>query len=675
MKEGFKKNYALPRIESFIAQMSSDDEIKSFWEVLDCVSNIFPEFDQYFAGSGIGYLGFGKKEPNKRARPFLYLYRYSGELHFGINRKPSYLEKIVHDMSKSHFISLSDNLEMEEVKEWLNDFKDNLVNSKIDFKGGGRKPVFYANDLNLISEDIGMVMEDKDTIGKIIPLNQILYGAPGTGKTYNTINKALEIIDPVFLANNYDDSQRDMLKKRFDELVGQERIRFVTFHQSFSYEDFIEGISAKILSDEDQITDENRSLGFEIKAGIFKQICVDASRDKKTENDLGVRSNAKIWKISIGDEASREYCFHNDEARIGWGKTGNLSIPEEGLQSDYFKGLGSNDRNTLFNFLEKIQQGDILLCLKNANEISAVGVVSGNYEYSTQVPHNINEDYCHFRKVNWILKNIKFNILSLNQGVTLTLKTVYPLDRFDWPTLVKELEAQGYLINVPSYSKEKLPYVLIVDEINRGNISRIFGELITLIEESKREGSEEALSVILPYSKKRFSVPSNLYIIGTMNSSDRSLTDLDVALRRRFTFIEIQPDPVQLRGVKVDEIDIEALISVINQRVEILLDREYRIGHAYFMPLKKSPTMEVLSGIFRQRLLPLLQEYFFDDWEKINFVLGNNGMLRKKYDAQQISRLFPNMDLNLPSKWVVDDLNLDKSECYKAIYFGLYNNV
>lgn len=188
---------------------------------------------------------------------------------------------------------------------------------------------------------------------------------------------------------------------------------------------------------------------------------------------------------------------------------------------------------------------------------------------------------------------------------------------------------------------EHKKFVLVIDEINRGNISRIFGELITLIEDSKRAGAEEALSVTLPYSKEEFSVPQNVYLIGTMNSSDRSLTGLDIALRRRFTFVEMPPKAKLLNDVSVEGLNIGKLLEVINQRIEVLLDRDHCIGHANFMTLKKDPSLTNLAQIFKQKIIPQLQEYFFDDWSKINMVLNANGMLRS--NGIDKSALFPNV--------------------------------
>lgn len=182
--------------------------------------------------------------------------------------------------------------------------------------------------------------------------------------------------------------------------------------------------------------------------------------------------------------------------------------------------------------------------------------------------------------------------------------------------------------------KEKagMPYVFIIDEINRGNISKIFGELITLIENSKRAGEKEAVSVVLPYSGEEFSVPKNVYLIGTMNSADRSVALMDTALRRRFRFVEMMPQPQVLRQLKADrvgELDVADMLEVINGRLTYLYDREHTIGHAFFTGLTgENATLEKLGYIFETAIFPLLQEYFYEDYEKIQLVLGDNAKSR-----------------------------------------------
>lgn len=210
--------------------------------------------------------------------------------------------------------------------------------------------------------------------------------------------------------------------------------------------------------------------------------------------------------------------------------------------------------------------------------------------------------------------------------------------------------------------------VFIIDEINRGNISKIFGELITLIEPSKRIGAAEQLRVTLPYSGQSFGVPDNVYIIGTMNSADRSIALIDTALRRRFDFVEIQPDSTTLTDVLVDGIDIAAMLDILNKRITILLDREHTIGHSYLLPLRDEPTIEKLAGIFENKIIPLLQEYFYDDYEKIQLVLGDNqkpdGSTRfivKKLDAV---KLFGNADVDFPEYYEVNKSAFMRIDAY-----------
>ena len=226
-------------------------------------------------------------------------------------------------------------------------------------------------------------------------------------------------------------------------------------------------------------------------------------------------------------------------------------------------------------------------------------------------------------------------------------------------------------------SNKDKKYVFIIDEINRGNISKIFGELITLIEDSKRNGKEEAMSVTLPYSQEEFSVPKNVYILGTMNTADRSIALMDTALRRRFEFIEMMPDIRLLKDVIVKdnkdskdnknnkEIDIQKMLEKMNQRIEVLYDREHTLGHAFFMPLKneKKATIDQLASIFKNKILPLLQEYFYEDYDKIRIVLGDNA---KDEDEQFISAV------SIPED--VFEANIDDIDIPEKKYIINYDN-
>ncbi len=500
----------------------------------------------------------------------------------------------------------------------------------------------------------------------IAPLNQILFGPPGTGKTYATIDEALCILDPEFFEQNKDD--RAVLKTRFDQLVVTEQVRFVTFHQSFSYEDFVEGLRA--------VTNDDKQLEYLVEPGVFKRLCDDA-RTQGVQPESGIRSNPRIWKISIngsGASPTKTYCLNNGEARIGWGKTGELIEPDQ--PNDYYQSLGSGNQGTLHYFSEEIVPGDILLCIHSAETIGAVGVVTGDYHYDETVPQEVIGDYNHVRPVNWLYRDLQLPILPLNDGKQFTLKTVYSMDRFTWGDLLAHIERSGTKLTVSiTVTDERKPHVLIIDEINRGNISRIFGELITLIEPSKRAGRDESLSVTLPYSKKQFSVPSNVYLIGTMNTADRSLAGLDIALRRRFTFKEMPPKPNLLDAVEIEGVNIGQLLRKMNERIEVLLDRDHCLGHAYFISLRDKGTFADLKFIFRQQVLPLLQEYFFEDWARIGWVLNDQRKpdgqaFVEKISADHASLFGSDVANNLQNadkRWRINEDSFNNIESYRAI--------
>ena len=223
------------------------------------------------------------------------------------------------------------------------------------------------------------------------------------------------------------------------------------------------------------------------------------------------------------------------------------------------------------------------------------------------------------------------------------------------------------------------PHVFIIDEINRGNISKIFGELITLIENTKRSGMPEAASAILPYSGDEFSVPANVYILGTMNTADRSIALMDTALRRRFQFIENMPDSDVLRKIhadKVEDLDVAAMLDKINERITFLHDREHTIGHAFFTGLKDDASIETLQSIFEKSVIPLLQEYFYEDYQKIQLVLGDNAksddslkfVLDKKVIAKNIFKGNVEDVIDLPEKqYSINRKAFENINSYKEI--------
>jgi 5-methylcytosine-specific restriction protein B len=458
------------------------------------------------------------------------------------------------------------------------------------------------------------------------PLNQIFYGPPGTGKTYHTVEAAVKAAEPEFKWHN-----RDELKAEYDRLVAEKRIRFVTFHQSYGYEEFVEGLKAK--------TTEDKSIEYVVENGAFKSIADDA-KSTAFRKSFEVSSDATIWKISIDGTGKSEvsnHCLANGVAAIGWGDSGNL-LSEKLENNEYYQKLGPQVKSSLSEFSQRAAIGDLILCIGSQRTVQAVGVISGDYHYEPEGT-SIYRSYCNQLPVNWLVTDIQIDFHALNNGVNFTQKTFYELWRFSVADVFELLSQNDIHIGSrQAESRETENYVLIIDEINRGNISKIFGELITLIEPSKRSGynQKEALTLNLPYSGKPFSVPNNLHIIGTMNTADRSLALMDTALRRRFDFIEMMPNydvfrehgVLNVEGVKVD---LAELLKTMNQRIEVLYDREHMLGHAFLIPVvelieanEHQNALVELKNVFKNKVLPLLQEYFFEDWNRIRLVLGDS---------------------------------------------------
>lgn len=645
-------------------------------QVIRLACMYFPEADHYFSG-GVDRkyidLRIGVRARDKlRGRPYFWLWISNGDLRFGAHEThipDSCLGKLGRWLGASEVVDLAD------LEGWFDSLAAGMKQKHIHIAGSGLRPADYGvTDVEPGEEMPGLVSAGKtaDYDENDVSLNQILYGPPGTGKTYETIVAALEILDPEYLVDNR--GHRAALKNRFDELSADGRIRFVTFHQSFSYEDFVEGLRA--------VNNDEQQLEYRVEPGVFKRLCDDARTHGGNQDSL-IRSNPSIWKISInGTWGSPEldYCLAHGEARIGWGNTGDLREPLE--NNSYYQSLGSGDQGTLGYFANEVVPGDIFVCIHSAEQISAIGMVTGDYRYEDSPPPGIRHDYKHVRPVRWLYRDLQLSVLPLNDNRSFTQKTVYPLDRFSWGDLLAYVEKSGAqpIEQALAGDSARKPHVLIIDEINRGNVSRIFGELITLIEPSKREGADEALSTELPYSKRPFSVPDNIYLIGTMNTADRSLAGLDIALRRRFTFKEMPPKPELLDEVLVEDVSIGQLLRVMNQRIEVLLDREHCLGHAYFMDMESDESrrnLVQLALIFRQKILPLLQEYFFEDWERIGWVLndqhaasnGTQPFIRQPAPEQSLVALFGSKVAEGLSdrRWELNDCAFDNIDSYRNI--------
>ncbi|EAL1971498.1 AAA domain-containing protein [Campylobacter jejuni] len=466
---------------------------------------------------------------------------------------------------------------------------------------------FFAIPKNTFSKDDFKII--KDNINNNISLNQILYGPPGTGKTYHTIDKALEI-----LGENLE--SRDEKKAKFDEYVRKGQIVFTTFHQSYGYEEFIEGIKPRIDSKEN-----SKEVEYEIKDGIFKELC-----KKALDN----------YKVSL--------------------LTQEEFVKSEDLENKI--GIFLDELVDQQKFIEKIQSGGFKLEEYNEKYRIITDDTNANLYLNLEIFKTLLEN-----------KDKIINGRSIKQILNNKHRRQIDSYYFQLVKLFKEREQDYKVDNNPSEKPELKPYIIIIDEINRGNVSKIFGELITLIEASKRIGEKEELKVTLPYSGKEFGVPKNVYIIGTMNTADRSITSLDTALRRRFEFIEMMPDVSKL-SMDCEGINLQELLKAINTRIEYLLDREKTIGHAFFVSVEN---LEDLKKVFQNKIIPLLQEYFYNDYALINEVLNDNGMIfeDKKDDKylQKIKNLDSvNSERSIYNIASFDDKIWDKIEIYQAIY-------
>lgn len=453
-----------------------------------------------------------------------------------------------------------------------------------------------------------------------IPLNQILYGPPGTGKTYNTVLKAMSIIDNTEY-KDVSEEQYSALKTRFDELKQAGQIEFVTFHQSYSYEEFVEGIKPYIP---EWGTIDNADVKYIGENGIFKEICKNARQIKtdKTSHKIDF-SKTRIFKMSLGANWENEtediynYCLTNNVVALGWGGDKDFSSCNT---SEEFRNLDSTwGAKAVEIFKNWMRVGDIILISNGNSNIKAIAQITGEYEY-----HNDREiRYCQFRNVNWLYNGddipvAKFYDKKLSQQAIYGFFSKDKEGKDDYNSSINT-NVLNEIITGNINSAEEKPYILIIDEINRGDVSKIFGELITLIEEDKRIGNKYQMKTILPYSKESFGVPNNLYIIGTMNTADRSIALLDTALRRRFDFEEIMPRPELLGGKVVEGINLQTLLTRINERITNKYDRDHQIGHSYLMGVN---TKEQLERAYKNRILPLLNEYFYNESKTVAEILN-----------------------------------------------------
>lgn len=426
-----------------------------------------------------------------------------------------------------------------------------------------------------------------------VSMNSILYGPPGTGKTFHSISHSVAIVENKSLESILAE-EREMVKNRFDQYVIDGQIVFCTFHQSLSYEDFIEGIKPiEPGSEEEELT-------YAVEDGIFKRLCTEAAfsfiqktTTTETEKVLDFSTEYDRFVDTVNERFSK-----GERTELETRSGGNVYIESISQKNNIWVRHidGSRKYTVSKKRLSKISQA-----FPELSEVTNI-----NDQFRAEIGGSNSSAY-------WAVLNAirKQPVAAISKDTKTIFEKEYSYE--DKKEIIESLKNNDYKIENPKM------FVLIIDEINRGNVSQIFGELITLIEDDKRLGKEEALKATLPYSKDSFGVPCNISIIGTMNTADRSVEALDTALRRRFSFVPMAPNPGELK-ITVDEINLPEILRVLNNRLSVLKDNDHTIGHAWLWNVSDISGLKI---VFRDKILPLLQEYFYNDYEKLGLVLGD----------------------------------------------------
>jgi 5-methylcytosine-specific restriction protein B len=477
------------------------------------------------------------------------------------------------------------------------------------------------------------------------PINLILYGPPGTGKTFATAREAVKLCSP-----RVDPDDRAAVDAEYRRLVEARQVEFVTFHQSYSYEDFVEGLRPPVSS-KDDADDEKSGFRLEVSPGVFHRIATRAAASKGSTGKSFDLTGRQVFKMSIGEAANPEdaYLFEesleNGYALLGFGQidwSDERFAKRDAMIEAWKDAAPEADRPTPQSarvqcpdmFRNWIKPGDIVIVSKGNGSFRAIGEVTGAYEYA---PRD-DGGYFHRRAVNWLWSDRAGVPVEEIYAKRFSMRTLYMLTPSDL-----NMSALERYITSQEPGGPPEPFVLIIDEINRANISKVFGELITLLEPDKRTTPDGGgLKVRLPYSKEAFGVPANLHVIGTMNTADRSIALLDTALRRRFEFRELMPDPdlPELKSASARcGVDLGKVLRALNDRIEYLFDREHQIGHAYFI---KCASRDDLDAVMRHKVIPLLAEYFYEDWSRVALVLGDA-------DTGKPGRFLDRMELKPPA--------------------------
>ena len=496
--------------------------------------------------------------------------------------------------------------------------KQKLVRYELDPAIAKQIGVPATGELGQSASEGRDVMHNKVDQQVAKPTNLILYGPPGTGKTFATAAEAVRLCgEPV-------PHDREELMAVYRRLLDAGRIEFVTFHQSTSYEDFVEALRPTQASDDG-------AVGFELKPeeGVFRRIARRAETSTGPGDAAYSLAGRQVFKMSIGEAANPDDSHLFEEAieggytllgfeEIDWSdeRFANReaiieAVRDQGISEQGEPNSMSGRVQMPFIFRNWVRTGDIVIVSKGNGLFRAIGEVTGDYQFFPRE----SGTYGHRRAVRWLWVHRAGVRVSEIYARNFTMKSIYQLTDADLnkPALERYIASQK---DAGTGAPES--FVLNIDEINSANISKVFGELITLLESDKRTGQTNALKVRLPYSGEMFGVPANLHIIGTMNTADRSIALLDTALRRRFEFRELMPRASLLQPI--DGIDLAKLLATMNERIEYLFDREHQIGHAYFINCK---SLTDVNEVMQHKVIPLLAEYFYEDWAKVAAVLGD----------------------------------------------------
>lgn len=474
--------------------------------------------------------------------------------------------------------------------------------------------IFYPNEE--IPRNIKTLEEIYENQKSNFSLNQIFFGSSGSGKTYNSIITALQIVNAFYTED------RNELKKLLKTYMENNQIAFLTFHKNFKYEDFIEGIKTII----DKESGKPIKL---VKDGILKdlsKLAYSELQKKDTNYKFNFdKTKNKIFKMSIGtkslekDDLTLSYCFEKNYIALDLLSNIDYSIIEntedwekarEELSKFYQHEENVDedkkrlDIQSIYFFKNYMKSDDIILISNDNEKIIGIAKVNGWYEFKDIVGIRFN----HFRKVDWLMKSCNIPI-ELFYKRKFSSHNIYELDNS-----IFNLENLYDFIN----NKNIKNYVLIIDEINNSDIYDIFGDVITIIDEEKRLGNSQELKVKLPYSNEEFGLPKNLHLIASINSFD----NIDINLMRKFDFIKTEIN-YKLLDFSIDNINISKLLFIINSRISYLIGDNYQIGQGYFNKIIENPSFETLKEIFKNKIIPFLINIFDNDLKKVSMVLGD----------------------------------------------------